>query len=104
MSSLRKGDIVTLRALVTRVAPYDDGQQIMVKLLPKGEELGWLLQRETGFTPAEQPIAVGDKVRHCTDDANTYEVMAMFDLGQIAIRVVGSKPVQMSHINRVERI
>ena len=59
MTALRKGDVIQLKAVVTSVAPYDRGQQVMAKLLPNGSEIGWLLQRETAFSIAEQPVEIG---------------------------------------------
>lgn len=104
MAKLREGDTVIFKAVVTRVADYDDGQQISAKVLPDGAQMGWCLPKENAFYPDKLKIVVGDTVRHRTDDANTYEVLAMFDDGQIAIRQVGLKSVQISSLNRVERI
>jgi len=103
MTVLRAGDTVVFKATVTRVADYDGGQQIMAKILPKGEEIGWCLPKENAFYPDQLALKVGDKVMHKTDDANLYEVMAFFEDNQIAIRQVGTKPVQITSVNRVTR-
>lgn len=105
MAALRKGDVVQLKAVVTSVAPYDGGQQIMAKLLPNGSEIGWLLQRETAFTIVEQPVAKGDVVRFKNDaDGVHYELLHFFEHNQIAVREVGGKNVQITSPNRVERV
>lgn len=105
MTQLRKGDTVTFRAIVTDVAPYDNGQQqIQARILPKGEHVGWCLQHENAFAPDELVISVGDRVRHKTDDADTYEVMGLFPDKQVAIRKVGNWPIQMTTLNRITRL
>lgn len=104
MSKLRRGDTVIFKATVTDVADYGEGQQIQARIQPKGEHVGWCLMNENAFYPDKLAIGLGDKVRHRTDDANTYEVMALFEDGQIAIRQVGLKTVQITHVNRIERL
>jgi hypothetical protein len=103
MTKLRAGDTVIFKAKVLSTAPHGDSQQIMAKILPNGEEIGWCLMNENAFYPDQLALKVGDKVMHRTDDANTYEIMAFFDDGQVAIRQVGLKTVQMSHVNRIRR-
>lgn len=106
MSKLREGDIVTIRARVLRVAPYDDGQQIMARLLPNGEQIGWLLQKETAFEPAELMLKVGDTVKF--DDrpghAEGWEIKAIFDNDQIAVQKHGHWPVEMADAKRARRV
>jgi plastocyanin len=105
VTALRAGDIVTLRARVIDAAAYDNGeQQVMVQLLPNGKQMGWLLQKEVAFEPDELLLKVGDRVRHKTDDADTYEVMALFPDKQVAIRKLGNWPISMTSLSRITRL
>ncbi|MET0375908.1 MAG: hypothetical protein ABW128_16840 [Rhizorhabdus sp.] len=110
MPKLRKGDIVTFKAIVTNVADYDQGQQIAAKILPKGEELGWCLMTENAFQVDTLKLAVGDIVRR-TDIARgedgvsaRFEVKAIFEGGQIATQKVGSKVVGILQLKNLERV
>lgn len=107
MKTLRPGDLVTLTARVTRVAPHDlDGQQIEVKLLPNGEELGWLLQKEVAFEPKQLTLKVGDIVRKHSmiGEDNRWEIMALFDDNQVAVKKCGCWPINVITMSDVERI
>lgn len=105
MAKLRKGDIVTFRAVVTDVAGQGE-QQIMAKILPKGKTVGWCLQNENGFEPAELTLAVGDRVRMIDrpGHADPWEVKAIFDNHQVAVQKVGNWPVEMADERNLKRI
>ncbi|MEO7469916.1 MAG: hypothetical protein ABIV36_23160 [Sphingobium limneticum] len=52
-----------IRAIVTDVADYGEGQQIMVDFTPKGEKgRGWMVPGEYDFHLDKPLIKVGDKV------------------------------------------
>lgn len=105
MAKLRAGDYVTFNAVVLSTASHGDGQQIMARILPYGETIGWCIPTENAFVPTEQPIAKGDIVRFKNDaDGVKHEVLHMFEDKQIAVREVGEKPVKITYTNRVERI
>jgi hypothetical protein len=103
---LRKGDIVTFKAVVESVAAYDGGQQIMAKILPKGAHIGWCLQHENGFEPHTLTLKVGDMVRMTDRPGHTepWEVMALFDNKQAAVKKRGEWPVQMANTDNLRRI
>lgn len=105
MSALRNGDIVQLRAVVTAVRPFGKDQQVMARLLPSGETVGWLLPHEAAFEVVKQPIAVGDKVKFKNSpDNDQFEVLCCFEHNQIAVRRESSTTVQITSPNRVERV
>lgn len=65
--NIRAGDIVSLKLLVTDVADYGTRdnpnlQQVMGKLLPNGDRLGWLVPQEAEFTLAVPAFKVGDEI------------------------------------------
>lgn len=62
MTNIRPGDTVTVQIKVTEVAPYDGGQQIMGKMLPNGDTVGWLLPKEAAVTLHTTAFRVGDEV------------------------------------------
>ena len=67
MTRIRVGDIVTVRILVTEVSDYrskghPDAQQILGTMLPRGDQVGWLVPQRTAFTLAEQVIRIGDTI------------------------------------------
>lgn len=106
MTALRAGDIVTIKARVTSVAPYDGGQQIRVKVLPNGAELGWLIQKETAFELAEATLRVGDMVKFADrpGHADAWEIKAIFDNDQIAVQKRGNWPVEMANAKQARRL
>jgi plastocyanin len=107
MTTLRKGDIVTFRAVVTDVADYDRGeQQIQAKILPKGESIGWCLQNENAFTIAETTLRVGDRVKFIDrpGHVDAWEIKAIFDNDQIAVQKVGNWPVEMANAKNARRL
>jgi len=110
MPKLREGDIVTFTARVTRVADYDEDQQIMAKILPNGEEIGWCLPKENAFKPHTLVVKVGDTVRRInlrtgeSGFSERYTVKAIFNDGQIAVQKLGCWPVEILKLENLERI
>lgn len=106
MTELRQGDTVTFKAVVTRVAPHDGGQQIMAKILPNGEEIGWCLQKENGFEPDTFVLKIGDRVKFVDrpGHADPWEIKAIFDNDQIAVQKVGNWPVELANAKNARRL
>lgn len=105
MTKVRVGDIVVFKAVVTRAADYDEGQQIMAKILPKGEEIGWCLPKENEFIISELKIKVGDEVKISDRPGHNtpWVVRAIFETGQAAIQQ-GSLPITMEAVGRLRRV
>jgi plastocyanin len=108
MSKLRAGDIVAFKAVVTAVADYNSGQQIMAKLMPSGKELGWCTPREYDFKPTEFKLAVGDTVTWSQRTARDlkYTVVYLSESGQqAAVRPTNGDSVvelaQTAHLTRI---
>jgi len=106
MTKVRPGDIVTFKAVVTRAADYDGGQQIMAKILPKGEEIGWCLPKENAFEVHETKLTVGDRVKMIDRPGHidSWEVKAIFDNDQVAVQKVGNWPVEMANAKNLRRL
>ena len=106
MPKLREGDIVTFRARVTRVADYDEDQQILAKILPKGQEIGWCVPKENAFTPDELVLRVGDRARRVDmiGEDNVWEIKALFDDKQVAVQKIGNWPVQITVLDNLMRL
>lgn len=106
MSKLRVGDTVVFKATVLRVADYDGGQQIMAKILPKGEEIGWCLPKENAFELHETKLKVGDMVKFVDRPGHTdaWEIKAIFENDQIAVQKRGNWPVEMANAKNARRI
>lgn len=106
MTPLRKGDIVTFQAVVTDVAKFNDGQQIQAKILPNGDQLGWCVPNENAFKPEKLSIKVGDRVQFLDRPGHKdpWEIMAVFDHDQYAIKKVGNWPVEMASGKNMKRV
>jgi plastocyanin len=105
VTKLRKGDLVTFTAIVSDVGDYDNGeQQIMAQILPKGKTIGWCLQKENAFKPAEFKLRVGDRVAYNNRGAgDTYEVLFLTE-HQATIKKVGNWTAEMASLQHLRRL
>jgi len=105
VTKVRPGDIVLFKAKVTRTADYDGGQQIMAKILPNGDEIGWCLPKENAFIISELTLQVGDQVKITDRPGHTtpWEIRALFDTGQAAIQQ-GAQPIIMEQLKNLRRV
>lgn len=97
---VREGDIVTVRVLVTHVADYDNGQQIIGKMLPNGESVGWLLPDESQFYLDQHKFQKGDLV--WMGGQRKGEVVALHEVDgtqQLWVRCLGSWKLETIVVN-----
>lgn len=63
MEKIREHDIVTVQIQVTGVEDYsEEGQQVRGRMLPNGENVGWLIPQEAKITLHTARYRVGDTV------------------------------------------
>lgn len=106
MTKLRKGDIVTFKAVVTDVAKFNSGQQIMAKVLPNGEALGWCIPTENAFEPAELKLRAGDRVKwsqRSTDPTAVYEILFLVGK-QATVRKEGREEAELAELRHLTRL
>lgn len=106
MAEIRVGDIVTFKAVVTDTAPFGNGQQIMARIQPNGEEVGWCLPNENAFEPQTRTLKVGDKAKwsqRSTDRDAVYEILFTTDL-EATVRKVGNRVTEIASLKHLERI
>lgn len=105
MTRLRAGDTVIFKAVVTSTAPLDGGQQIMAKIEPNGETIGWCIPSENAFYPDQLKLSVGDEVTvEGRPHDKVYSIEAMFNDKQTAIKQRGCWPVEIVNTDKLRRI
>lgn len=104
--TLRPGDVVIFKAVVTDVADYGQGeQQIQARILPRGEHIGWCIPKENAFEPQTLTLKVGDQVKMIDrpGHADPWEVKAIFDGGQVAVQKP-RQPVELANAANLRRV
>ena len=108
MAKLRKGDIVSFKAVVTDVAPFPTKEnpnqtQIMANILPNGKHLGWCLPDENAFEVVEQRPRQSDKVYYGQNYVSVFNLI-MIDDHQVILKEESSGHLKVGFLNECTRI
>lgn len=106
MAKIREGDIVTFKAVVTKVAAFGKDQQIMARIKPNGEEIGWCVPHENGFEPHTLTLKVGDRAKwsqRSTDPTAEYEILFLTE-HEATVKKVGNWNTEVASLSHLRRI